>query len=367
VKILVAGGGTAGHVFPAIAVAERLVADGHEVRFAGTRHGQEARLVPAAGFELIEIEASPFVRSLSMRALTAPIVALRSVGRVRPIVETADVVLGMGGYVSVPVALAALRSRRPLVLHEQNAVPGLANRALARRARAVALAFVEAARHLPRRARTVVTGNPVRPAILAVPEDRARLATEAYEEFDLDPAARTVVVFGGSQGALHIDRAIADTVARSTPDGVQYLLLTGSAHEASVRRVVEASARVPVRVRAFLERMELAYAIADLVVARAGATTVAEISVCGVPGILVPYPYATGRHQDANARALERAGCATVVLDDDLDGPVLAERIEVLLADPERLRAMAGRARAWSKPEAADALARAVTMAAEAA
>jgi len=118
-----------------------------------------------------------------------------------------------------------------------------------------------------------------------------------------------------------------------------------------------------VRVRAFLERMELAYAIADLVVARAGATTVAEISVCGVPGILIPYPHATGRHQDANARALERAGGASVVLDDELDGPVLAERIETLLGDPERLRTMAERTRAWSKPEAAEALARAVTTA----
>jgi UDP-N-acetylglucosamine--N-acetylmuramyl-(pentapeptide) pyrophosphoryl-undecaprenol N-acetylglucosamine transferase len=234
---------------------------------------------------------------------------------------------------------------------------------LARPARAVALAFVEASRHLPRRARTVVTGNPVRPAILAVADDRASLAKEAYEEFDLDPAGRTIVVFGGSQGALHVNRAIAETVARATSDGVQFLLLTGPAHEASVRRVVEASARVPVRVRAFLERMELAYAIADLVVARAGATTVAEISVCGVPGILIPYPHATGRHQDANARALERAGGASVVLDDELDGPVLAERIETLLGDPERLRPMAERTRAWSKPEAAEALARAVTTA----
>ena len=358
-RVLIAAGGTAGHVFPALAVARRLATDGHEVRFAGTADGQEARLIPAAGFPFVGIEASPFVRAFSFRALAAPVTAVRSVGRSRGPVAGADVVLGMGGYVSVPIALAALRERTPLVLHEQNAVPGLANRLLSRPARTVALAFIEAARLLPDRTRTVVTGNPVREAVLEVRSDRERLAKEAYRTFGFDPARRTVVIFGGSQGALHLDRAVADAVPRLGEDGVQFLLLTGPAHEASVRAALGATS-APVHVLPFLERMELAYAIADLVVARAGATTLAEISVCGIASILVPYPYATGRHQDANARALERAGGATVLLDDELDGAVLAERIRSLLADDERLRGMGEHARSWSKPEAADALARAV-------
>jgi len=360
VKVLIAGGGTAGHVFPALALARALVAEGDEVSFAGTATGQEATLVPAAGFPFVAVEAKPFVRAVSARALMAPVAALRSVGRCRPLVEQHDVVVGMGGYVSVPVALAALRSRRPLVLHEQNAVPGLANRLLARPARTVALSFGEAARMLPRNARTVVTGNPVREEILAVATERDRLEKEAVVELELDTDRRTVVVFGGSQGALHVNRSVVNAVSRLARDDVQLVLLTGRAHAEAVRASIGGSPRVPVRVIPFLERMDLAYAAADLVVARAGATTVAEIAVSGVPSILIPYPYATGRHQEANARALQRAGAADVLMDDVLDGAVLAERIGALLDDPDRLRSMGERARVWSRPEAAGALAEAV-------
>ncbi|HEX6231147.1 MAG TPA: undecaprenyldiphospho-muramoylpentapeptide beta-N-acetylglucosaminyltransferase [Actinomycetota bacterium] len=356
-RIVIAGGGTAGHVFPALALARRLASAGHEVRFVGTAHGQEARLVPAAGFPLVEVEARPLVRRPSLRAVVAPIAALRSVGRLRPVVRTSDVVVGMGGYVSVPAALAALRERRPLVLHEQNAVPGLANRILARGARSIGVAFADAARALPRRASVIVTGNPVRDEILAVGAERERLAKEAIEELELDEARATVVVFGGSQGALHLNRSTVEAVRGMTSAEIQVVLLTGAAHAGSVRAALGPEPPVPVRVLAFLERMELAYAAADLVVARAGATTVAEVAACGVASVLIPYPYATGRHQEANARALQRAGGASVLLDDELDGPALAERIRELLDDPDRLRSMGERARAWSRPDAADALA----------
>jgi UDP-N-acetylglucosamine--N-acetylmuramyl-(pentapeptide) pyrophosphoryl-undecaprenol N-acetylglucosamine transferase len=357
VRVLIAGGGTAGHVFPALAVARRLRELGHAVRFAGTAAGQEARLVPAEGFAFERVEASPFVRKVSPRAASAPAIALRSVVRCRPLVEAAEVVLGMGGYVSVPVALAALRSRRPLVLHEQNAVPGLANRTLARPARTVALAFAEAASALPRRARTVVTGNPVRDEVLSVSSDRERLAKEAARDLELDPSLRTVLVFGGSQGALHLNRAAVGAIARLARDDVQLLLLTGPAHADAVRSSIGERPRLPARVLPFLDRMELAYAVAEIVVSRAGATTVAELAACGIPSVLVPYPYATGRHQEANARALRRAGAATILLDDELNGPVLAERLDALLEEPATLEAMAARARAWSRPDAAEALA----------
>jgi UDP-N-acetylglucosamine--N-acetylmuramyl-(pentapeptide) pyrophosphoryl-undecaprenol N-acetylglucosamine transferase len=357
VRVLIAGGGTAGHVFPALAVARTLRERGHAVRFAGTATGPEARLAPADGFDFVEVEASPFVRRASLRATIAPLVTVRSVGRCRPVVAAADVVLGMGGYVSLPVAIAALRGRRPLVLHEQNAVPGLANRSLSRGARAVALSFAEAARGFARTARTVVTGNPVREEILAVRGDRERLAKEAIEELDLDPGRRTVLVFGGSQGALHLNRAFVDALPRLRVGDVQFVLLAGEAHAGPMRVAVGEGPPAPVRVLPFLARMELAYAVADLAIARAGATTIAEVAACGLPCVLVPYPYATGRHQDANARALRRAGGATVLLDDELDGAVLAERIESLLGDPAALAEMAGRALAWSRPDAASAVA----------
>ena len=357
-NVLIAGGGTAGHVFPALALGRHLVKEhGAEVRFAGSPTGQEATLVPAAGFAFEPVDARPLRRDLSVQTLTAPAAALRSVSRCRPIVEAADVVVGMGGYASVPVGLAAARAHRPLVLHEQNAVPGLANRLLARRCRAVALTFGEAADRFPRRTRTVVTGNPVRDAILDVDRHRARLATEAVAELGLEPERRTVVVLGGSQGALRVNTAAVDA-ARSLRDrgDIQLLVLTGTAHEASVRDAILDTGRLLVRARAFLERMELAYAAADLVVARAGATTCAELSVCGLPAILVPYPFATGAHQDANARVLERVGAATVVADERLSGGWLAAALVGLLSDRPRLEQMAERSRAWSRPDAVEAL-----------
>jgi UDP-N-acetylglucosamine--N-acetylmuramyl-(pentapeptide) pyrophosphoryl-undecaprenol N-acetylglucosamine transferase len=357
-RVLVAGGGTAGHVFPAIALAHELASAGHEVRFAGTSAGQEGRLVRDAGFELAIVEARPLERAFSLRALAAPLAAVRSVKACRPLVEAAEIVVGMGGYVSVPVVLAALRSRRPVVLHEQNAVPGLANRTFARPARVVALAFAEARRALPRRARTVLTGNPVRTDILAVAADRERLAKEARAEFDLDEGRGRSWCSAAARSAPR-EPPIAETM-RTLDDQICRCPARRPAHVETVRASLPSSGSVAIRVLGFLERMELAYAVADVVIARAGATTVAEIAVCGLPSLLIPYPYATGGHQEANARALQRAGAATMLLDDEVDGGVLTDRIAWLLADDDRLRSMGDRARAWARPDAASSLARTV-------
>ncbi len=358
-KVLVAGGGTAGHVFPALAVARRLVdAFGADVTFVGTATGQEANLVPAAGFPFVEVEARPFVRKMSLRAVRAPITALGSVRRCRPLVQDADVVVGMGGFVSVPAVIAARRAHRPVVLHEQNAVPGLANRALARMAGVVALSFPEAAPAFGRRVRTVVTGNPIRETIASVPAERASLAKIARKELDLEEDRRTVVVFGGSQGALHIDRAAVGAcgLLRGRAD-LQLVLLTGPAHHDAMVRGLPRGGALVVRALPFLDRMELAYAVADLVVSRAGATTIAEVTACGLPALLVPYPYATARHQEANARAVQRAGGASVLLDDQLTPEELADRIDALIGHEERLQAMAARSAAWGRPDAAERLA----------
>jgi UDP-N-acetylglucosamine--N-acetylmuramyl-(pentapeptide) pyrophosphoryl-undecaprenol N-acetylglucosamine transferase len=365
VNVVIAAGGTAGHVSPGLALA-RVLTDEHgaEVWFAGAPGGQESRLVPAAGFAFEPIEAAPFVRAISARNLAAPAVVLRSVRRARPLVRRADVVVGMGGYVSVPVAVAALRERRPLVVHEQNAVPGLANRVFARPARAVALAFADAAEHLPRSARTVVTGNPIRPQIVAVRADRERLVREAIAALDLAPGRRTVLIFGGSQGARRLNRAAAEAARElAGREDLQILVLSGPAHLELVRDAIP-QGDLRVRVLPYLDRIELAYAAADLVVCRAGSSSVSEVAVCGLPSLLVPYPYATGHHQDANARALSRAGASVVVSDEALTGPVLAARLRELLADPGRMDAMGDRAAAWSRPDAASALAGVVAEAA---
>jgi UDP-N-acetylglucosamine--N-acetylmuramyl-(pentapeptide) pyrophosphoryl-undecaprenol N-acetylglucosamine transferase len=354
VKIVVAGGGTAGHVFPAIALAERLRRDGHDVAFVGSPDGQEARLVPAAGFAFHPVRAQKMVRTASWRTLTAPVVALRSVGDARPLVRGAGVVVGVGGYVSAPTVLAARRAGARVVLHEQNAVPGLANRLLARRAAVVALSFADAAGRLPRRARTVVTGNPVRASIADVSNRRATLREEACGTFDLDPGRTTACVFGGSLGARAIDRLVADAVGPLAGRAdLQLLVLTGPANLDLLRTAVDHGLG-PLRVRAigFLDRVELALAVADLAVARGGAGTLTELAVSGVPAIVVPYPHATEDHQAANARELERAGAAEVVRQDDLTPSGLAGRIERLADDPGRRARMAAAGLAWAKPDA---------------
>jgi UDP-N-acetylglucosamine--N-acetylmuramyl-(pentapeptide) pyrophosphoryl-undecaprenol N-acetylglucosamine transferase len=358
VRVVVAAGGTGGHIFPGLAVARSLRDRfGAEVVFVGGEGAQEGRLIPDAGFELVTVGSRPFVRRLSPSALAAPAAALRAARRCRGLLRGADAGLGMGGYASVPVSLAALRERRPLVLHEQNAVPGLANRLAARWARALALSFDEARSRFPRRARAVVTGNPVREAVLRVAKDREALAAEGRRALGLEEGRRTVVVFGGSQGALRLNQAAVGAVGLlGSREDLQLLLITGPAHHAEVIRRLPRTRGLLVVAFPFLDRMDQAYAAADLVVSRAGASTVAELTVCGLPAVLVPYPYATGRHQEANARALERAGGATVLLDDEVDAQVMAERIDAVL-EPERLEAMAERAAAFGRPDAADAVA----------
>lgn len=356
-KVVVAGGGTAGHVFPALAVAEVLRDRGVDVEWFGSAEGQEARLVPDAGYPFRAIEAQKMARELSLATLKAPFVALSSARSVRPLLEGTDVVLSLGGYTSAPVVLAARSARASVVLVEPNAIPGLANRLLARRADAIAVTFEEARRRFPGRSRVVVTGTPVRDAILAAAADPAGSRAESQELFGLDPARRTVGVFGGSQGALSIDRAVAGMLGRlSDRADLQLLIAAGDAHREVVAAAVDPAAALLVQVHGFIERMDLALAATDLVVSRAGGS-VAEVAVCGRPSILIPYPHAAENHQEANARELEANGAAEVLLDRDLSPDVLARSIDRLISDPDRLRQMSERARGWARPDAAERLA----------
>jgi UDP-N-acetylglucosamine--N-acetylmuramyl-(pentapeptide) pyrophosphoryl-undecaprenol N-acetylglucosamine transferase len=361
-RVVIGTGGTAGHIFPALATGLRLRDRyGAEVVFVGTGTGQEAKIVPAAGFVLQQIEAMPFRRKLSLRSISAPVAALRAASKAREFVRGADAILGMGGYVSVPVSLAARREKVPLVIHEQNAVLGLANRLAARWARMVALSFREAGRHLPHQAKAVIVGNPVRDVIVSAAERRDETAAEARKLLGLEEGRQTLLVFGGSQGAVRLNRATIELarILRGRED-LQILLVPGPKNQEDVLRDLPDSGRLLVRVVPFIDRIELAYNVSDLAITRSGATTVAELAVSGVPAILVPYPYATANHQEANARALERAGGAVVLLDEQTNGGALAGLVEQLFRWPDRLPAMARAAQAFGRPEAADALAGAV-------
>lgn len=352
-RVVIAGGGTAGHVLPSIAVADRLREGGASVEFVGSPDGPEASMVPSAGYRFHAVAAAPFRREVSVRSAVAPFVALRSVATSRPIVREAAAVLGMGGYASIAPVVAARSVRVPTILHEQNAIPGLANRLLARLATAVALTFEDSRTRFPRSLRMEVTGLPLRREIREVAAHREELAAEARRMWDLEPERTTVLVTGGSQGALHVDQMVAGALPLlAGRSDLQLVVLTGAAHEAVVATAVNSEMGLIVRTVPFLERMELVLAVADLAIARAGANTIHELAACSIPAILVPYPHATDDHQEANARELERAGAADVYRDGDLTTEGLARRILSLAADRERRTVMAKAGAAWAKPDA---------------
>ena len=362
-SLLVAAGGTGGHVFPGLALARTVLA--HDpaatVRFAGTTRGIETRAVPEAGFGLDLLPILPLSRRLARETLLAPFAAVHGTLAARRLLRRHrfDVVCGMGGYVTLPVAVAARLEGVPVVLHEQNAVPGIANKLAARVASRIALGVAEAATAFPPD-RTVVVGNPVRPELARL--DRAALHDEAVAAFGLDPERRTLFVFGGSQGSRRINQAVvAATPSWPAPERVQVLHACGRRDEADVRAAwaeADPDGRgLLVKVVPFVDRMDLAYAAADLALTRAGAITMAELTAAAVPAVMVPLPHATADHQAANARTVAAAGGAVVVDDAALDGQAVAAAVAPLLADPDRLAAMAAAMRALAHPDAAEELA----------
>ncbi|MFQ5656700.1 MAG: undecaprenyldiphospho-muramoylpentapeptide beta-N-acetylglucosaminyltransferase, partial [Candidatus Methylomirabilales bacterium] len=312
-KVVLAGGGTGGHLFPALALARELRTRDVEPLMISTGRGRETALIPMEGFsvETIRVEglSGRGVRAQARSLLLLPQALIRSLsllGRHRP-----RVVVGMGSYIGGPVSLAAVLRRIPLLIHEQNLSPGLTNRCLARLADRVAVSFEETRPVLGRKA--VVTGNPVRREILEA--DRRK----GLEAFDLESGKRTGLVFGGSQGAHRINRAMIEALPHlgQVRDRVQFIHATGERDRFEVEQAYQAW-KGAARVLPFIQDMASAYAAADLVVSRAGATTIAELTALGKPALLIPFPFATGDHQRGNAEAVVRVGGARLLLDRDL-------------------------------------------------
>ncbi len=364
--VLFAAGGTAGHVFPALAVARALVAldDRLEPVFVGSRDRIEAQLVDQAGFRFHPISAVAVPRRLSPRLATLPF-ALRRAVREAIEITRAERAVGaatFGGYVSYPVARAAWKLQLPLVVHEQNAVPGLANRMAARWADRIAVSVPSSTLRFRHPERCAVTGNPVRDEILSL--DRQARRAHARERLGLRPDRPTLLVFGGSQGARSINQAIVGANALWGDTEVQILHATG-------RSTFESTATAWARVREqhrgpyaavvdFIDSMADAYAAADVVVCRAGATSIAELTALGIAAVLVPYPHATADHQTQNARALERVGGAVVLEDRHVTGESLVAAARPLLADVDKRQEMEQASRAFGRRDAAENLARVV-------
>ncbi len=351
-RIVITGGGTGGHLFPALAVHAALARRRPEARvlFVGASGGVEAIILPRLehafrGLDVRQVTGKGWRGQVGVLVSLPSVVAqasrlLREFG--------AQVVLGVGGYASFPTVVAARFSRIPAVIHEQNAYPGLANRWLGRMASAVAVSFEAAAAHFPA-GRISVTGNPVRPEIR--PGDSA----EARRRLTLSPERLTVLIFGGSQGAHRINVGTVEALPRlaAVRDHVQFLHGTGERDLSDVRQAYDRGG-VQARVEAFFQDMATAYAAAEFVIARAGASTIFELAAVGKPALLVPYPHAANDHQRLNAEAMVKAGGAWIVPDQYCDGQRIAASVEAALEKPDLLARMGAHARSLARPDAAD-------------
>ena len=334
-NIIIAGGGTGGHVFPALAVARglRKTIPGARVTFVGTVRGIESKIIPREGYDLRFIRSEGLVGKSLMKtirsllkitlSMTDSFVILKDI---RP-----ELVVGVGGYSSGPVLLCAKLMGIPTIIHEQNSVPGLANKILGKFVDTVAVTYHESMKSFPED-RVYLTGNPVREEVLDGDREKG------YKTFSLDRDLFTIFVFGGSLGASHINEAVGEALTYLEPfkDKIQFLHQTGEKDFDSMKELYS-SKEFKGTVIAFAHQMADAYSVADLVISRAGATTLAELTACGKAAILVPFPYSAGNHQEINARKLWDMEAAQLLLDRDLDGKKLFDMIKFLIDDPDTL------------------------------
>jgi len=319
----------------------------------GTKKGLESTVIPEANHNFEAVEVSGFERRLSLNNFKSCFRLIGAILRCRVIVNdfNPDIVVGLGGYVSVPVVVVAAFKRIPILLHEQNAIPGLANKLLAGRAGVVAISFPSSERFFSRVRRIILTGNPVRTSVLGV-------HGKEYARFKLDSNRKTILIFGGSRGAQRINEAaIAAYPLYKGLANLQIIHSTGKMNFDSVvdelKKLRSPDDKIIYRCYPYLDEINLAYADADLVVCRAGATTLAEITALGKPAVLIPYPYATGDHQKKNAQVLEDAGAARLIEDSELSGKELFRVTTGIVFDQSLLQEMSEAGRGLGHPDAA--------------
>lgn len=344
---MIAGGGTGGHLFPALAVAEAFKdrEPGNEILFVGSRRGLEAGIVAREGYALKTIEVASVKGKPvwgKLRSLMAvPKSLLQSGSLLRSFKP--DIVLGVGGYASGPVVLTAWAMGYHTAIHEQNIFPGLSNRILGRFVDRIFISFADSSRHFSR-GKTLLTGNPV----------RGMIRSPGFLQERKPGAKFTLLIFGGSQGAHHLNQAVEEALIylRDWKERLHIIHQTG---EKDYREVQEAYRReeFEAEVHPFIHAMDRAYALADLVLCRAGATTLFELMTTGLPAILVPYPYAANDHQTLNAKTMVDVGAAVLVANGDLTGVHLSRILKELIEDPPRLKKMGKRAAALAQPDAA--------------
>lgn len=358
-RIILSGGGTGGHIYPALTIADTIkkLRPEAEIRFVGTAHGLEKDIVPRAGYPIDFIDVQGFRRSLSPDTLRSVYKLFTGLAGAEKLLDTwqPDLVIGTGGYVCGPIVFLAALKGIPTCIQEQNALPGVTNKILSRFVKRIFLGYSEADKYFKGSARKIFTGNPIRAEIMnSTREDALRV-------FGLDSAKKTILIAGGSLGAASINKAALQLEKTlSGREDVQVLHATGNNNYEEYRKQAEAAGgfQQNIHLAPYLYDMPLALAAADLAIFRAGAIGLAELTAKGIPSILIPFPYATANHQEFNARALEAAGAAQVILDKDLTGDRLEEKVERLLLQKETLSSMKAAAQKAGRPGAAQEIAK---------
>ena len=349
-RIVVSGGGTGGHIYPALALIREIQKNEKNCSFLyiGTEKGLESTLVRRENIPFKAIEITGFKRKLSFDNVKTVIRFLKGVSESKKMLKEfkADVVIGTGGYVCGPVVYAAAKLGIPTIIHEQNSVPGLTNKFLSRYASKVAVCFPEAASFFPE-SKTVFTGNPRASEVLGFS------GKQGIKKLDLDVNKATVLVVGGSRGARPINDAILKVMAELKEKPYQLIYVTGDVHyEKVIEELQLIGSPENVTVKPFIHNMPEVLAGVDLVVARAGATTLAELTALGVPSILVPSPYVTNNHQEKNAKSLVDHHAAKMILEKELTGSKLLENIDEILLSSENLNSMKEAAKSLGVPDA---------------
>ena len=357
--ITISGGGTGGHIYPAIGIAKELIAlnTTNEIVFIGGADRLESTIVPRHGFRFLSIPAAGFPRRLTWRWL--PVICQVCAGFVRSIVLLKGLkpsaVVGTGGYVCGPVLFAALLLGIPTIIQEQNAYPGLTNRILGRWAKSAYLAFETAATYFPARV-AKVTGNPIRRTIGAIKRSNA-----TYERFGLDANLKTVLVMGGSQGAHTINKIVMDALG-NLANLNQQLQIIHQTGEKDYKEVTDSYKNSPLRhfIQPYFDSIESIYSIVDLMICRAGGMTISEITACGIPAIFIPLPTATANHQKLNAQAVADRGGGFVLNEQTITGNDIADWIIQMISDSAKLQQMATAARQLGNPKAGEEIANSI-------
>jgi UDP-N-acetylglucosamine--N-acetylmuramyl-(pentapeptide) pyrophosphoryl-undecaprenol N-acetylglucosamine transferase len=342
-KVIFAGGGTAGHIYPAVAIARYISQEAPDSKFLfiGTKQGLEKELVTAEGFDITFIDVVGFKRSISIKNISAVAKTVIAYIQSKKIIKkfAPDIVIGTGGYVSGPVVAAAVRQRVPTLIHEQNALPGLTSKLLGNIADVVCISFLQSKYAFKNAKKLIFTGNPLRPELFTVKKEEAR----QFLGLDYRPF---IVAFGGSLGAKRLNEALISFIANSSnTHNIQMLFATGKAQYKEISDVIESKGILDnknsnIKIVPYINNMEYVLNAADLVISRAGAVAVSEITALGKPAILIPSPNVTHNHQEHNARVLEQAGAAIVITEKELSDELLSKTINNLIFDKKSLEQM---------------------------